>query len=839
MSLLRPLWDIRQEDLGEAGGKAVGLSRLADLGVEVPSGFVATDSFFQGVRSRFPLEPDAETLAERIPEEQRAELESALESLGPSPAGFAIRSSCADEDAQQASFAGIHESYLNVSPPEIPRFLFRCWTSAFTARALAYRQRMGLPTETSGIRMAVVVQRMLRPFCAGVLFTREPGGAGESVLIQAVMGTAEKLVQGSVSPATLRVPREGGMIGDERGGEFPLGADQVRELVSLSLRLEAAWGCPLDLEWAEEAGRLYFLQARSITARAGNEKLEAAAGSPGIDDILWTRANLRELLPDLPSPLFASLSERIDWVENSRRLGMRVQSGDRVVRFIQGRPYFNLSLIARWMGEFGFPVSHFTRALGHDLGSAGFPQAPARPVAAFLRSPGKMLRLIFLQATTPRRLRQFTKHAQQEAERLCRVNLDALTDAGLVNLFRDSSRESTGFIFHLQLAFNRVSGILFLVDAWIPPKLDREAFLGAVLAAGEKSISVRQGMDLIRLSLGARADARIVEYLRGARGDFGDFNQALNGTEFLDRFRAYLETYGHRGVHESDPAMPVYSEDPGFLLKTLATLVSDPNLPDPDATRRLQEETARKAWDDLRRRLGPLSRALPLRVALLRSLVSKLKAAIVQRERTRFEGMRVSAALRRFLREAGVRLARRGCLVEPRDISLLRIEEIEAALLGKLAAQSAREVLLRRREEQERQRTLPMPNLLRESEIPRVSQRLPVAAGDAGEFHGMPVGPGRVEGRAVVLESPNQLDRVAHGDILVTPTLDPSWIPLFTVASGLVVEMGGTLSHGSIIAREYGLPTIVNIPGITRILKTGDQILLDGSAGILIRLKSS
>ncbi|MCI0659305.1 MAG: hypothetical protein L0170_19800, partial [Acidobacteria bacterium] len=688
----------------------------------------------------------------------------------------------------------------------------------------------------SGIRMAVVVQRMLRPTCAGVLFTREPGGPGASVLIQAVEGPAEKLVQGAVKAATLRVPREGGAALDGAGGGFPLGADQVRDLLSLALRLEAAWGHPLDLEWAADAGQLYFLQARPITARAGDETPEAEWGIPGLDDILWTRANLRELLPDLPSPLFASLSERIDWAENSRRLGMSFLPGDRAIRFIQGRPYFNLSLIARWMGEFGIPMEHFTRALGHDLEPAGSPHAPARPVAAFLRSPAKMLRLGFLQASTPRRLRRFFQRAHAEAERLSRVDLEGLTNKGLVDIFRDSSRYSTEFIFHLQLAFNRVSGILYVVDALIPAKLDREAFLGAVLAAGEKSVSVKQGMDLIRLSLHARSDPKITRYLREAKGDFGGFHQALHGTEFAEKFKDYLAEYGHRGVHESDPAMPVYSEDPGFLLRTLATLVSDPDPPDPEATQRKQEETAQGAWVDLRRQMTPLGRAIGLRVAILRAAVAALKEAIAQRERTRFEGMRVSAALRRFLRDAGERLVRRGRLAGHQDLSLLRIEEIEGALLGSLSPESARDVIRSRRAEQERQRDLPMPNLLRESEIPSVSLRVPVATREAGEFQGMPVGPGRVEGRVVVLESPDQLDRVIHGDILVTPTLDPSWIPLFTVAAGLVVEMGGTLSHGSIIAREYGLPAVVNIPGITRILQTGDRVMLDGSAGTLRRL---
>lgn len=131
-----------------------------------------------------------------------------------------------------------------------------------------------------------------------------------------------------------------------------------------------------------------------------------------------------------------------------------------------------------------------------------------------------------------------------------------------------------------------------------------------------------------------------------------------------------------------------------------------------------------------------------------------------------------------------------------------------------------------------------MPNLLRESEIGNLAARRPLLPAERGTFQGLPVGPGRIEGRVVVLEGPHQIDRVRRGDILVAPALDPSWIPLFTLASGLVVEMGGTLSHGSIIAREYGLPAVVNVPGITRALKSGDRILLDGSTGVVRRLET-
>lgn len=182
-------------------------------------------------------------------------------------------------------------------------------------------------------------------------------------------------------------------------------------------------------------------------------------------------------------------------------------------------------------------------------------------------------------------------------------------------------------------------------------------------------------------------------------------------------------------------------------------------------------------------------------------------------------------------------MARRGLLESAADLPYLRFEEIEQALLGKLAAAEARASVARRRAEQERRRDIPMPNLLRESEIARLAERPPAPVSEARQFRGLPVGPGSVEGRVLVLDSPRRISEARRGDILVVPTLDPSWIPLFTLVSGLVVELGGTLSHGSIIAREYGLPTVANLPGITRILKTGERVRLDGSSGILTRLE--
>jgi pyruvate,water dikinase len=284
--------------------------------------------------------------------------------------------------------------------------------------------------------------------------------------------------------------------------------------------------------------------------------------------------------------------------------------------------------------------------------------------------------------------------------------------------------------------------------------------------------------------------------------------------------------------------MPLYRDAPGFLLKAIGAAGEDPRSPDPETLARRQEMGAARAWRDLRKSLSLPEQLVPVRSLLLRAAVRDLKEAIALRERIRFEGMRVAAELRRFLREAGRRLRSRGLLGEAADLFLLRLEEIEAVLSGRTDGSGLPEVIRMRREERSRREAIPMPNLLRESEIGNLAARRPLHPAGRDTVQGLPVGPGRIEGRVVVLEGPHQVDRVRRGDILVAPALDPSWIPLFTLASGLVVEMGGTLSHGSIIAREYGLPAVVNVPGITRALKSGDRILLDGSTGVVRRLET-
>ncbi|HMC83260.1 MAG TPA: PEP/pyruvate-binding domain-containing protein [Candidatus Polarisedimenticolia bacterium] len=828
----RTLRQIRPRDATEVGGKALGLARLAALNLPVPPTFVIVASLFEEVRSRLPDEPEIETIAGRIPASVRASIESARDRLGEAPGGYAVRSSAAEEDGAKFSFAGVHESFLGIPREEVVGAAFRCWASAFSDRALAYRRRMGLSTDASAIRMAVVVQPMLRPSSAGVLFTATSDSAEGELLIHAVAGTAERLVKGETEPWALRLPRRPGAKWIVPEGS-PLSAKGAEELASLALRAASEWGMSLDIEWAMEGDRLCLLQARPVTAPLpGPEETPAPA-----DDVLWTRANLRELLPDLPSPFFLSLMERMDWVAANRRLGLPLDPGDQpVVRIIEGRPYFNLSRMGNAGARFGFPLSRFARALGHGADLTGIPEVRRLPLAGLLASPRSGLRLLRINLTSRGEVLRFFDRVHTRLRRLQEVKEVAAPDRVLLDLSREAEAHGADFLYVLQIAFLRVVSRMMAVELMVPSATDPERFINATVAAGDKSVSVRQGLDLVFLAHGARSEGRVVQYLVEGWDDFREWERELEGTHFLGAFRDYLARYGHRGVQESDPAMPLYAEDPGFLLKAIGRVAGNPRSPDPEATLRTQAETASSAWRDLWKRLSILERVVPVRVFLLRRAISSLRKAMALREEVRFEGMRVQAEHRRFLREVGQRFVRRGILEWAEDVCFLRAEEIEGALDGRGEGEDFRDTVHRRRKEMDRQREIPMPNLLRESEIPGLSDRSWTQPRDEGSFLGLPVGPGKVEGIVRVLEGPQDMDLVHPGDILVAPTLDPSWIPLFALASGLVVEMGGTLSHGSIIAREYGLPTVVNIPGITRALKTGDRILLDGSAGVIRRL---
>jgi pyruvate,water dikinase len=353
------------------------------------------------------------------------------------------------------------------------------------------------------------------------------------------------------------------------------------------------------------------------------------------------------------------------------------------------------------------------------------------------------------------------------------------------------------------------------------------------LAAGARSVSTQQAFDLVALATAVRHDTAATVYLLENDGTFADFRAALAGTSFLEKLDRFLDEYGHRGRYESDWALPRMHENPAAVLFAIreqlhartedAKAVSDRQTADANAAWRAFE--AHLTW---RQRWTILPKA--------RALIGRLKKQYVWREQVRSDLTRIVRYMRGYHLTLAERFVERGWLDRRDDYFLLRLDEIVAVIRGVKPGPGLRGIAARRAAELAEQKYLHIPMLMRESELPALVRQTAAAPdGNADVLTGLCVSPGGVDAAVVVMKDPSEFATMKRGAILVAPAIDPSWTPLFTLASGVIVEVGGMLSHASTIAREYGLPALANVKDATRILKTGDRVSLDASGGRVTR----
>jgi pyruvate,water dikinase len=368
-----------------------------------------------------------------------------------------------------------------------------------------------------------------------------------------------------------------------------------------------------------------------------------------------------------------------------------------------------------------------------------------------------------------------------------------------------------------------------------------ERLLYSQLAAGERSVSGQQAFDLVALADTARADPKAAEWLSRPGANLAEMRAVLAGTPFLREFERFLDRYGHRGLYESDWALPRYSEDPSPLLQAIRMHLHAGQ--DPARAGGIDiaaDATAIKA--EFERTMTGIKRWTLLPRA--RQLLNTIKHYYVWREQCRSDMVRVAAVLRRWHLVLADRFVERGWIDKRDDYFFLLLGEIGEAIARPDPARpervegraNLRAIVERRRSELERNRRVEMPLLMHESELPQViarARQMQDAAplDDGTEMRGTPVSRGSVEAEVVVIADPGDFGSMKRGAILVTRATDPSWTPLFTLASGVIVEVGGVLSHASTIAREYGLPALANVKQATTRLKTGDRVLLNATEG--------
>ena len=849
--------EIRKEDIALVGGKGANLGELSRAGLPVPPGFVLTtrayDAFVEvgGFKDEIaslaskPEDPGAfETAAQKIhalfargeiPDDVTAELRSAYEQLANGGA-VAVRSSATAEDLSGASFAGQQETYLNVRDAgALMEAVRACWASLWTARAMAYRRRQNI--EPATVSLAVVVQRMVEAEAAGMLFTADPvGGRRDRVIINAAWGLGEAVVGGLVTPDTLVVEKasgrvtsretadkgvmtvftEGGTgeqpVPEKRRREEVLDDEAAAELVRYGVRIEDHYGSPQDIEWALAGGELFILQARPIT-NLPPPPLEDVRWEPPHPGSAWWRRQVVENLPEPLSPLFDEL-----YLQEGLELSI-----DAVMEFF-GMTYLSLEDFA--------DRPFFTTINGYAYSRANY-KFSWRMIPMTLRVTVDEFRIMFGDETLAYWREQALPSYLTKIERWKAVGLADAPDERLLDGVRELALADARYWFACALMIARAK----ITDALLGRFLTMAArgLSSGMFLRGFRSPTVDAETELEGLAGQVRASEELQALVAAAPA--ADLPEALRrtpvGRAWLDAFSRYLDRYGHQ-VYNLDFVVPTQADDPLPVLLSLKAMTQRSGR-DPRARQHsivaerdtLVEETAR-SLDPLRRRL-------------FRLLLGWAQRFGPDREQALFYMGAGWPTLRRLALELGRRLTESGSLLAAEDVFFLETSEIGAAIAARAAGKARPELARQARERRElretRKRLHPPPVVppgrklrfgpLDMSAWETQRHNEPVGA----VLRGFAVSPGQVSAPASVIRSPADFVRMEPGTVLVCPTTTPAWTPLFSQARGLVTDVGGILAHGSIVAREYGIPAVLGTGIATTRIRSGQTIRVDGDEG--------
>jgi pyruvate,water dikinase len=814
-------------DVAQAGGKGATLARLLQAGLPVPPGCIVTTQALaaylglHGLHASATAEETCRTvLAGEPPAAMQAELRTVLSQLDTAASGWAVRSSAVSEDSTTASFAGVYESFLEVQEGDLWSSIRNCWASWWSARALAYRQRLGDTTLLP--HMAVVVQTMVPACCAGVAFTAEPiRGDRTRMVINAASGLGITVVSGVVEPEQYVLTKSPAMRVLEtrllRPDQPPLlPADAIVALGELLQRIETFCGSPQDVEWAWDGTRCWILQSRPITT--------LAEGPAAAADIVWSNANLKDVIPGLVSPFTWSLMQpqlaaaiRTQYAQ----VGYAVATDCPVLRRFWGRPYFNLSLFQEAAYTlFGTTAEKQVAQLGGAMVQGFTPTGmPSRwQRLRWLRNAMRVGRLVErVRRATPVSFAAVQQRWQDELQQAPQLDHTAL----LRKLETFAAVTGTFLLQHLHLTWAMSGNFGYLkelIGRWLP---QASSGLVAELVTGIGDVSsAEHSYRLWELSRLARQSPQVMTFLQ--QRQWHTWREVLAATPFAHAWQQFLDAFGHRSLYEGEMANPRWREQPDYLFEVLTAYAA---LPQEAAPFDPQVQTHRRqaAEREVLRQLPPWRRRW------FRTILHRTQEFSRLRENSKSHLVRLIDIGRCMALTAARLLVHDGLLAEPEDVFMLEGDELKAAVKGEKSRQELTRLITQRRLERQRYAALQAPEVV-------VGERpwyAPPSVEAGIVLQGLPSSPGRVAGTARVLRSPQEGTRLQPGEILVAPSTDPGWTPLFLLAAGLVMETGGYLSHGAIVAREYGIPAVLNVPLATHRIPDGSALVLDGGAGMV------
>ena len=814
------------------GGKALGLARLRRDGVSTPAGFAVSAS---------TVDPASWPADVRDDFARRAE---ALLAAGP----VAVRSSARGEDGEERSFAGLFESELDRGTlDEVWAAAARCVASGGAERVLQYAGT------AEPIPVGLVVQQMVAARAAGVVFTRDPRGVDPALVLEAVAGTGDALVSGRRAPERWRVYRSGRggwelhATPSDESGEGLLDEETVRALADAAWTLAERWCRDLDLEWAlDDAGAIRWLQARPITTGARWQPPPVVTSAPSPDDgpvTVWANWNVRETMPDPLAPLSWGVCRETMVPFITREL-MGISPRSRVFRhaasldLVGGRVYFNMNGFLSGPG-----LSRLvTRLLRHiDERAGATTQALLRDgVLTRRRLPGGMSWRLWAQLSgLPRTiLRAVRMMRPRKAMRALEAGGDQLAalppvvdgdDAALVRELRSLDRFEMGAIRDGLAMANAGFFVWLAADHAFRPWPAARRLLAAGVE-GNPTTAISIGIDELvaaarplaaRFARDPDADELLATLAAAAPTDPA-------AAAWLARLKDFLARFGHRAPGEFDVAAPRWGEAPEMVVELVRA-----GLAAPETRETVAERLARLRED----------REAAVRVAVaaaswwkrpwLRWLARKLPVYMPLREAPKHHALRAMLRTREAALELGRRLVARGTLAASDDVWFLELEELEAWFARGEVVPAAAEVrghVSERREALARCQGWVAPDFVRSDGVPVREASRSIDEADDGRLHGEGIGGGRGAGPVTVLDEPDPR-RVRDGDVLVMRFADPGWTPLFPRAAAVVMEVGGSMCHAAVVARELGIPSVFGVRDATRRLANGSRVTVDGDAG--------
>lgn len=855
------------------GGKGWNLSRLERYGFTVPvGGVLSADAYRVFIKENNlseaiakisakvtvsniagkEIEEELLKLREKIkagsfPVYIQEELIAQLKHMGILSKPLAVRSSATCEDSARASFAGMHDSFLNVQGTDnIITAVKESYASLWTPRAVAYRRKMEVGDDE--VFQAVVILELVQAMAAGVGFTCDPrSGREDVVLINANFGLGESVVSGAVEPdeycldASLKIVErkigrkenqtaarpDGGtelIASPASSSQQVLSDENIKRLGLLIRRVYDAMSNEeqhQDIEWVFDGRDFVLVQARPVTALPRYT-------FPGLKDQpdIWSNANLKDSIPMVLPILSWNLSQQT-WMDIGAMglmnlIGFRLPPGLQYIKRLSGRCYWNYSL-QQWAGFdlLGGKPDGQTKKLmgGHEPDIKINEDHPYRGIKG-LRRMGRMIKVVLFLIKSGRN-RSFDQ-VDKFTDDFAKQDLRNLSDNDLINtmaVIKVAWREYLPVFFACTLSDLTSMGRLEkTLEKYFP---NQGNVMSYALMIGQGDITTaEQGYRLIELAEIARDDNDVRTYL--GSGDFNPYAWEKELTEestFKRLFRNFLDQYGHRGVYEMDISNPRWREDPSYPLNVIKSTMATANIAD---YKRQQQAKVKEAWQKVEQSI-PRSRH-----NMIKKLVEKSVKAMALREMAKFELLKFYGIIRKVFLEMGSRLQDRDILIEKADVFHCSWIELFSILKGDWSGRGLKTLVAERKNWKEEMEKLSPPDYYID-ETSHFAEA--IATGSGSVLEGLGVSAGKACGPAKLLQHPNQENNLNLGDVLIAPTTDPGWTPLFLRAAAIVLEMGGMGSHGAVVAREFGIPAVLNIPGAMRLIKDGQNVVVDGDEG--------